>query len=203
MNTNTLKKIFPEPINHNYNELKIDLEGLWSITHPKDANTISNTINSLLNIDPSDIKILDMTAGCGGNMISFIQHSYNVTGIEINKDRYEILKNNLSKYTNLENYTLLYDDCINIIKKNTDYNVYFIDPPWGGPEYKKNEMIELYLSNINLKDIILMIPKNKLIVLKLPYNYNTDYFKDSPLDYNIIKKIILNNIIILFISMIE
>ena len=55
-------------------------------------------------------------------------------------------------------------------------------------------MIELYLSNINLKDIILMIPTNKLIVLKLPYNYNTDFFKD-----NIIKKLILNNIIILFI----
>ena len=44
MNTNTLKKIFPEPINHNYNELKIDLEGLWSITHPKDANIISKTL---------------------------------------------------------------------------------------------------------------------------------------------------------------
>ena len=48
------------------------------------------------------IKILDMTAGCGGNMISFIQHSYNVTGIEINKDRYEILINNLSKF--IENF---------------------------------------------------------------------------------------------------
>jgi predicted RNA methylase len=190
MNTYTLKKIFPEPINHNYNELQIDTEGLWSITHPKDANIISKTINDILN--PSNIKILDMTAGCGGNMISFIQNSYNVTGIEINKERYDILKNNLSKYTNLDNYIIICDDCIKYI--TNDYDVYFIDPPWGGPDYKKTDMIELYLSNINLKDIILMIPSNKLIVLKLPYNYNIDFFKN-----HVIKKIILNNIIILFI----
>ena len=194
MNTNTLKKIFPELINHNYNELMIDIVGLWSITHPKDANIISNIINDILKKEPSTIKILDMTAGCGGNMISFILHSYNVTGIEINKDRYNILKNSLLKYKDDSHYTIICDDCIKYINDKYIYDVYFIDPPWGGPDYKKNEMIELYLSKINLKDIILMIPTNKLIVLKLPYNYNTDYFKD-----NIIKKIILNNIIILFI----
>ena len=83
---------------------------------------------------------------------------------------------------------------LNKINFNADTFCLFLDPPWGGPEYKKTEMIELYLSNINLKDIILMIPKDKLIVLKLPYNYNIDFFKE-----NIIKKIILNNIIILFI----
>jgi hypothetical protein len=36
-----------------------------------------------------------MTAGCGGNMISFIKHFKFVVGIEYDKERYKILKENL------------------------------------------------------------------------------------------------------------
>ena len=164
-----------------------------------DGNIKGIPILSVLGILNNDYKILDMTAGCGGNMISFCEHFKYAVGVENNITRYTILEKNMLSY-NYTNYKLICGDSLQMI--DSTFDVFFIDPPWGGPEYKKNEMIELYLSNINLKDIILMIPKNKLIVLKLPYNYNTDYFKDSPLDYNIIKKIILNNIIILFISMI-
>ncbi len=176
MNTNltTLKKIFPEPSNGNYNGLKVDEEGLYSITHPKDADIISKTIIEILNKD--QLHIIDLTAGCGGNMISFIKYFKFVTGIEIDKERFKILKENLDKYS-----------------KN-NYDIYFIDPPWGGPDYKNNPNIQLYLSNIKIEDFILTLPKNKLIVLKLPFNYNIENFKT-----NIIKKILINNILILFI----
>jgi 16S rRNA G966 N2-methylase RsmD len=193
-NTNTLKKIFPEPPNGIYNGLKVDDEGLYSITHPKDANLISESI--IETIGHSNIQILDMTAGCGGNMISFIKYFKFVIGIEFDKVRYKILKENLEKYSK-KNYQLLCGDATkyNTHSVNNEADVYFIDPPWGGPEYKNNPNIQLYLSNIKLEDFILTLPKNKLIVLKLPFNYNIDCFKN-----NIIKKILINNILIIFIK---
>ncbi len=192
MNTNltTLKKIFPEPSNGNYNGLKVDEEGLYSITHPKDADIISKTIIEILNKD--QLHIIDLTAGCGGNMISFIKYFKFVTGIEIDKERFKILKENLDKYSK-NNYELLCGDATKYTFNN-NYDIYFIDPPWGGPDYKNNPNIQLYLSNIKIEDFILTLPKNKLIVLKLPFNYNIENFKT-----NIIKKILINNILILFI----
>jgi 16S rRNA G966 N2-methylase RsmD len=187
---NILKKVFPEPSNGLFNGLKIDNEGLYSITHPKDADIISENIIEIMGTNM--ISIVDMTAGCGGNLISFAQKFMHTTGIEINKERFELLQNNMKKY-NLLNYTLIEGDSLNEIIYNT-YNVYFIDPPWGGPEYKKNQNIEIILSGKTLFEIINLLPKGKLIVLKLPFNYNIDKFKDY-----IIKQIILNNIIILFI----
>jgi 16S rRNA G966 N2-methylase RsmD len=195
MNNNTLKKIFPEPPNYNYNGLKYDIEGLWSITHPKEAEYISQKIIDILKT--TNLNILDMTAGCGGNMISFLKYFKHVTGIEINKDRYDMLKNNLNKY-NYNNYSLLNDDCINYINNNyinniNDYDVFFIDPPWGGPEYKKLDSIELYMSNIKIEDIINILPKNKLIILKMPFNAVFN------ININIIHEYNYNNVKILFI----
>ncbi len=193
-NISILKKIFPEPQENNYNELNYDEEGLYSITHPKDADLISTTIIDIL--ETNTISVVDMTAGCGGNMISFIKYFKRVVGIELNTNRYNILKRNLSQYP-FNNYELINDDSINYINNINinNYDVFFIDPPWGGPDYKKTMNIELYLSNIKLSEFILMLPKNKLIVLKLPFNYNMNAInKDS-----IIKKININNIIILFI----
>jgi 16S rRNA G966 N2-methylase RsmD len=194
-NINTLKKVFPEPSNGNYNGLKCDEEGLYSITHPKEADLISEAI---IEIVGNNIHIVDMTAGCGGNMISFIKYFSRVTGIEIDKTRFKLLKENLSKYE-YNNYELICGDSTSNYSNSNNYNyydVYFIDPPWGGPEYKKQSNIELHLSNYKLEEFILTLPKDKLIVLKLPFNYNIDGFKN-----NIIKKLFINNILILFIKL--
>jgi 16S rRNA G966 N2-methylase RsmD len=194
-NTNTLKKIFPEPPNGIYSGLKVDDEGLYSITHPKDANLISESIIEI--IGHSNIQIVDMTAGCGGNMISFIKYFKFVIGIEFDKVRYKILKENLEKYSK-KNYQLLCGDATKYPLNSTQSindDVYFIDPPWGGPEYKNNPNIQLYLSNIKLEDFIKTIPKGKLIILKLPFNYNIDTFKNI-----IIKTLFINNILIIFLK---
>tara|TARA_A100001015_G_scaffold236948_1_gene269363 strand:+ start:3117 stop:3689 length:573 start_codon:yes stop_codon:yes gene_type:complete len=183
-----LKKIYPIPRDNNYSILNYDNEGLWSITHPLDADIISKTI---LKSNDKTSKIIDLTAGCGGNLLSFGKHFDNVTGIENNKDRFNILKNNITCYDYKIN--IINDDCCNYL--SNDFDIYFIDPPWGGPEYKFNNNLKLYLSNYELKDIIENIPKNKFIVIKIPYNYNYDYIKKN---YNIIEKHNFNNIVILY-----
>jgi 16S rRNA G966 N2-methylase RsmD len=196
-NINILKKVFPEPSNGNYNGLKCDEEGLYSITHPKEADLISETIIEITN--NNNLHIVDMTAGCGGNMISFIKYFSNATGIEMDKTRFKLLKENLSKYE-YNNYELICgDSTLNYANNNySNFDVYFIDPPWGGPDYKKQSNVELHLSNYKLEEFILTLPKDRLIVLKLPFNYNIDGFKN-----NIIRKLFINNILILFIKINE
>jgi len=187
---NSLYRIFP-PITNLSCKLNCDEEGLWSITHPDEATTISINIKKLL--PNKNINILDMTAGCGGNTISFCEYFTKVVSIEFDPKRFEILKNNMKCY-NYKNYEIYCGDSINYIDNN--YDVYFIDPPWGGPEYKKCQNLELYLSNINILDVIKMIPLNKLIVLKLPFNYNINSIMSS---YTILLKLEIKNIIILYL----
>ena len=188
---NTLKKIYPKPLDHNYDKLNYDDEGLWSITYPNEADIVSSTISNIT--EDNNINILDMTAGCGGNTISFCKHFTNVTAIEYNLDRFNILKNNVKCY-DFNNYTLICGNSLNYI--NNNYDVFFIDPPWGGPEYKKQSNIELYIMDKKMNDIIDMIPVNKLIVLKLPFNYNFDGLNK----YNVVLKQPMNNIIIVYLS---
>lgn len=184
-----MNKIFP--IIPNYNELKYDIEGLWSITLPEDANIISNII---LNDTGYDKIIIDAMACIGGNTISFSNYFKNIISIEINKNRFEILKNNLNCYK-INNVLLINDNCIN--KLNIDYDIIFFDPPWGGPEYKLKKKINIKIDDYSLLDIINII-KNKnnkiLIYFKLPYNYDLDEFIN--LNYKITK---INNYLLITI----
>lgn len=182
------KKIYPRPLNNNFDGLLYDNEGLWSITHPEDANCISNKI---LKYSNKTSKIIDLTSGCGGNIISFGKYFNNVTGIELDLDRYLILKNNVSLYN--YNINVINDDCCKYLDKN--YDIFFIDPPWGGPDYKYNDSIKLYLSDLELSEIVSKISKDKIVVVKIPYNYNYDYIKEN---YNILEIDSYNNIIIIY-----
>lgn len=178
-NYNLLKRIFPNDNCNNLNELKYDSEGLWSITHPIDAENISKNIKLFEKIDVKINTILDMTAGIGGNTISFCKNFKNVISVEIDSNRFHILKNNVNNYS-YKNITLFNGDSVKLLPDyNQQIDAVFIDPPWGGPKYKNDKNINLTLSNYKLKTIIELISKYnynqekiKIISLKLPYNYD-------------------------------
>tara|TARA_B100000768_G_scaffold155480_1_gene152587 strand:- start:1179 stop:1454 length:276 start_codon:yes stop_codon:yes gene_type:complete len=49
----------------------------------------------------------------------------------------------------------------------------FLDPPWGGMNYKKTNSIDLFLDNINVIDIINnLYHYTRYIAMKIPVNYN-------------------------------
>ena len=96
---------------------------------------------------------------------------------------------------NYNNYKIICDDSIKYINTSDEFDVYFIDPPWGGPEYKKNNNIELTISNVTMVDLIKKIPLNKLVVLKLPFNYNINTLSN----FNLLLKLEIKNILVLFL----
>ena len=172
-----LSKLFPLV---DYSKIKYDNEGLYSITHPTDADKISKLILSLFE-NNKNISILDGTGGIGGNTISFSKFFYNVSSIEINFERYEMLLNNINLY-NLTNVNVLNENSIKYMYENlSKYDVFFFDPPWGGPEYKLNKKLKLKMNSQDLNEIINIVNEkstNKIIVFKLPFNYDFEQFSN-------------------------
>jgi len=179
MELNIIQKIFP-PVD-NQLMLKYNAEGIWSISLPSDAELITNIIKK----NTFNCKtIFDGTGGLGGNVISFSKNFDSVIACEINKTIFEMLENNLDIF-NIKNGKLIHDNCINNLDINAD--VYFFDPPWGGPNYKFNDKITIELGGYNLIQVIEKIRKNNNspIFMKLPINYDLDEF--YKFNYNIDK----------------
>ena len=154
-----------------YENLKSDIEGLYSLSYKEDADMISQIIKNKY----SDIKILDGTAGIGGNSISFGQYFLDVTSIELNKERFNYLSENIKNF-NLRN-KLINGNFIDYL--NSNYDLLFIDPPWGGPNYKFESSITLTFGDKSLINIVNCVIKNKkIIVMKLPFNYNLIEFSN-------------------------
>lgn len=142
--------------------------GRYSITHPKDANRMSEIIKSYFP-KSKKITITDATANNGGNTVSFAKHFKKVNAVEIDKKEYDALKKNTKDFKNV---TLYNEDYLNLIQK-LKQDAVFIDPPWGGRGYKKKNKIRLYLSKHSLVDVIDMLnEKTKIIMCKVPFNYD-------------------------------
>jgi len=188
---NDIKFYFPKLINdEDYNILQIDYIGKYSITIPKIAEIITDIIYKLINT--TDIIITDCTSGVGGNIFSFSNKFKFVNAIEIDNNRYNMLENNIKVYglTNVQTFNI---NCLDIIF-SLQQDIVFIDPPWGGKEYKLESNIKLNLGNIPIECLTNMLLNNKVckyVVLKLPINYDINYIKNN---INEDKKIIIHKL---------
>ena len=179
MNYNVLKKIFPLDNCKNFKKLKYDSEGLWSISHPEVADDLSKKIKIFEKSGFKINTIVDLTAGLGGNALSFAKYFDKVIAIEYDKTRFDYLKNNIENY-NFNNIEIYQGDSLELINKfNEKIDAIFVDPPWGGPNYKEEDNIDIKLGNLNLDSVCKLMyqysyqnNKIKMIILKLPYNYD-------------------------------
>lgn len=162
---NIINKIFPTA--NKPELLSYDEEGLWSISLPTEADEITSLI-----CKDNNIKIiLDATAGLGGNSISFAKSVDKVVSVELDKNRYDLLKNNINAY-DINNVELINDSCLNVLNKY-QYDAYFFDPPWGGPDYKNKKSVSIKIGDKSLSNIVELIRENNNaeIYFKLPINY--------------------------------
>jgi 16S rRNA G966 N2-methylase RsmD len=165
-----------------YTKLKYDNEGLYSITKSHEADKISKIIIKYIDDNKYlNLHIFDGTGGLGGNTINFSKYFVNVTSFESNSERCDMLKNNITVY-GLNNVKIHNCDSVIFLDTNyANYNVFFFDPPWGGPSYKEKKNISLTLGNRYLLEIANFLKNNtnnKLLIFKLPYNYNFKEFNN-------------------------
>ena len=170
-----LKKRFSGLKDDEYSKLQLTTEALYSLSDHYDANKLSLMIKKQFG---DTITVTDGTSNVGGNVISFAKYFKNVNGIEINRTNFNALKNNIKVY-GFKNVSLYHGDFTKLIFK-LKQDVLFLDPPWGGVDYKQHDKLKLFLSNKNIsywcKDIFAKTD-TKGIVLKVPNNFDQrDFF---------------------------
>jgi predicted RNA methylase len=121
----------------------------------------------------SSMTITDATACIGGDTLNFASNFLHVHSIEINPENFEVLTNNVEVYGFL-NITMHHGDSVKLFNWNT--NILYIDPPWGGKDYKKHKQLDLFLSGKRLdcwlEEILSRKNRPEFVILKLPANYN-------------------------------
>lgn len=207
----TLKKLIFPPISEDkLNQLMIDNDSIKFITFHSSAQEITNLIMNNLSDFPNPtntttekwlakpldkkmkhLVITEMTAGVGGNVFNFAKYFKYVNAIEIDSLRYSYLNRNVKIY-NYDNVNCYNDDSINLLIEKDDINqdIVFFDPPWGGSNYKLQTNIRLKFGDYSIENVCKILFQrscNKMIVMKLPNNYDFDYLMMELRNYKVSK----------------
>lgn len=158
---------------HIRSQLVLDHEASYSVTDQVTADKITRSIRAV--IDDPNATITDGTACVGGNTYSFAKSFIYVHAIEIDPLRHSYLSHNMS-LLGLSNVDCILSDITNDYQRRYQ-DIIFLDPPWGGPDYKQNPNIQLYLSKKELADVCIdMSIYCNYIALKVPTNFSVDTF---------------------------
>jgi hypothetical protein len=164
--------MFHEKEGTDYSKLLVTPEGEYSITKRREGNLILQLLTKV--IGPLEDKIVtDLTGNIGGDTILFALNCKKVHSIEYNEENFNALKNNIEVF-NLSNVSLYFNDSVKIYNWYSD--ILYIDPPWGGPDYKQKKLLDVYLGDTRIdyyiQDILHQVWVPNYIILKLPRNYN-------------------------------
>jgi predicted RNA methylase len=166
-------KIDNKIITIDLNKIQISSESIYSVTPFSESEKTVFLMAKFLKKNVNEFKnmvITDGTTNVGGNMIAFCKYFKFVNGVEIEDIHVDYLKNNLELY-GFKNYKVINGDYTKEYDK-LEQDAVFLDPPWGGVLYKYYDRIGLYLSGIEVSEIIQKL-KTKYVILKAPKNYDT------------------------------
>lgn len=174
------------------NRLQIDDVAGFSVTEHEMATKISEAILALYAGDESvaqapasdqesrersSLTITDATACVGGNVISFCDYFAIVNAVECDLTRCEMLRHNLAVLKK-DNAICIHASYL-MVMHDLQQDVVFMDPPWGGPEYKDLAKVDLFLDDIPLYDICRMLHRRaKIVILKVPTNFDAQKFAE-------------------------
>lgn len=167
-----MEELFLQRDDVDQSKLKLTEEGSYSITRKKDAERIIALMKHVIG-DLKTKTITDTTGCVGGDTIHFADNYKFVDSIELNNENYEALQNNVGLYK-FSNLALHKGDATILFNWKSD--VLYIDPPWGGRQYKEGKDLDLIISDKRLDEWLeqILLRKNRpnYVFLKLPYNYN-------------------------------
>jgi len=170
-----MEKLFPKKEGVNLSLIKLSTNSKYSITPQSDVKYIDKIIKK--HIPKNNIVIVDATGNVGGDTINFALHPQvsHVISIEINKETFNNLRDNIELYKLTDKVTLLNNDSGELLEKcKLKGDLLYIDAPWGGKNYKKFISMNLFLGTQTLSDIIKSTYRCKTfdyILVKVPFNY--------------------------------
>ena len=169
--------------------LRLDEEAAYSVTDMYTADKMTRDIVRFA----GGAVICDATACVGGNASSFARAFKTVVAIERDPTRYNYLVHNMS-VLRATNVKCVCGDALEEVtwvhahsppsSLGLTYDVIFIDPPWGGPEYKHQNKLGLELSGVPLEEVCRRWALyTKYFALKTPTNFNEEAFRAASADF--------------------
>jgi tRNA/tmRNA/rRNA uracil-C5-methylase (TrmA/RlmC/RlmD family) len=122
---------------------------MFSVSEQYTAEEISRILQTFVG---SNATVTDATACIGGNTISFAEHFKHVIGVESDEKRFKYLQANL-KILGHKNCQCIQGDYVKLMDE-LKQDAIFLDPPWGGPEYKDKAQLDLFLSEQPLEQVL-------------------------------------------------
>jgi len=178
---NFAKTIFNNINNDIYKKLNFTSDSVYSSSKIKGSLKLIDVILKTTN-NNLDITITDGTANIGTDSIHMANIFKHVNAIEYIKVNYDALKNNIEVLNEKKNMNS-YNGDTNILIKDLEQDLIYIDAPWGGRNYKDHNKLKLYLGDIEILDFYLKNrDKSKYFVFKVPFNYDFDYFRGYIID---------------------
>jgi len=170
------KLIFNNLSSEQFNKLLFTDESIYSSSKVEGSQLLKNIIYE--NLTDHNITITDGTANIGTDSIYLSNYFKTINSIEVSNINHKALINNINVFKKSNINAIIGDVTTEISKLEQD--VIYIDAPWGGRNYKKNENMKLYLSNMEILDFYKTFKnKAKIFVFKIPYNYNFEYLKNN------------------------
>lgn len=165
------------PLDKEYEHLRMMPNSRFSTTPAIEANKILTFILRTIRSHPHTLTITDATANIGGDTFAFLSAGFKkVNSVEIDELTASVLKRNLE----VLGYTTSGVVCGDYTKihHTITQDIVYIDAPWGGKDYKLLVGMELFMSGMNVKDLVKCV-RAKYIFLKVPLNYSRDGLKVS------------------------
>lgn len=197
-----------------FTKMELTKEGKYSVTDAKAAGVICSAILKTARcIGASTNEIVDATACNGGDTLSFLHRGKfrRVTSVEVDPDNYRCLVQNLRAAGYLPAATtcdstrrvrVLLDDFTLCYERFSGAQIVYMDAPWGGPDYKLEKDLMLYLSDRPLDRLTRDVFRRgvaKLVCLKVPFNFAFKRFKRTLGDRYTVQQVPVRNYFLLLV----
>lgn len=158
--------------------IQVDEQALFSITPEKNAIDHAKRLKNKI--------ILDAFGCVGGNAIAFAQFCKKVYMIELDKNRIEMAKNNAQVYGVEDKIEFIQGDYFEEAPK-VKADVVYLDPPWGGPEYKNIKEFKLdHFSPNGHKILDFAFKCFPQVVIRIPRNFDLNELKKYDREFEIV-----------------
>lgn len=165
-------------------KVKMNETAFFSVTPAVYADRVAKMMRSVVaSLGKSPYAVIDGTSCVGGDTRLLAKHFDMAVAIEKDSDTYALLQDNLTTW-GLDVKTIsgdtseLISQFWELIGTVATFSLY-LDPPWGGVDYRLQKDIQLTLGSLAVEDVVNRAFEAhlsmKLAVIKLPRNYNCGY----------------------------
>lgn len=171
-----------------YTKLRASAATAYSSELPSHMAQLVEYIRGIPALNKPKLKILDMTAHVGGFSLPWAKAfpRDSITAVERDAQNYQNLVYNVHALRLQNVHPEMADSSVFIRSlKPGSYSFVYVDPPWGGPEYRRHKGLQLYLGDQSLPNVIQTLFDAKVtdwVFAKVPTNYD---FQSLPFRYTV------------------